>query len=462
MSKLTVVTKETLADTDTAVSAYLKLCLNRPGSVLLESAETHDSVGRYSIIAFDPIIRMELRADGVTVQNGGPPEPSSTSRFFDLIRETVEAYAVTPPGGLPAVGSLMGYIGYDAVRLIEELGPIPSYDLPVARLILPSRFLVFDHRRRTMILAGLAEDEKTAKAKIADTEQMLKTNLPNHPKATGLTVDEPPRDHYQDAVSKAKEYIKDGEIFQVVLADKFEGRTDVEPFDLYRLLRVKSPSPYMFYLNFGDCRMVGASPETLVKVRNNQVLLRPIAGTRGRSEDPMQDRMLEKELMASDKERAEHIMLVDLGRNDAGRVSQYGTVNVNPYMTVERYSHVMHIVSQVQGELRPDADQVDAFMAGFPAGTVSGAPKVRAMQIIDELERMPRGPYSGAVGYFGPNNQMDTCIAIRMLMFEGDCFTIPVGAGIVADSSPEMEFKEIQMKAAQSLAALTAASRGEL
>ena len=274
---------------------------------------------------------------------------------------------------------------------------------------------------------------------------------------------EPDRETYMRAVTRAKEYIREGEIFQVVIADRFEGRTSARPFDVYRLLRVKSPSPYMFFQNFGDFQIVGASPETLVKVRGNKVIIRPIAGTRGRSDILEEDLALEKELVESEKERAEHIMLVDLGRNDAGRVCGYGTVTVNPYLTVERYSHVMHLVSQVQGFLRDDADSVSGLHGRFSGrDPCPGAPKVRAMQIIDELEDKDRGPYSGAIGYFGPQNDMDTCIAIRMVLFQGDKFKIPVGAGIVADSIPEMEYEEIQHKAAQSLAAVRAAARGEL
>ena len=246
-----------------------------------------------------------------------------------------------------------------------------------------------------------------------------------------------------------------------MLSDSFHGETDVEPVSVYRRLRVRSPSPYMFFLDFGKFQMVGSSPETLVKVQDRTVIINPIAGTRGRSADPKRDGELEKELLGSEKERAEHVMLVDLARNDAGRVCEYGTVLVDPFMKIERYSHVMHIVSQVQGRLRPDKDAVDAFMAAFPAGTVSGAPKVRAMEIIDELESSARGPYGGAVGYFGPGNVMDTCITIRTVLFKEDRFWARVGAGIVADSIPEMEYKEIENKAAQSLLALKAAAGGE-
>lgn len=462
MPDFRVVTREMLADMETPVSAYLKLCHNRPDSALLESAEPHESIGRYSIIAFDPLTVLELWPDNVRRAEAGVWSTHPTQAFFDQVRQIVKTHVIHPDPDLQAVGSLMGFIGYNAVRLVERLGDIPPSDLPVARLFYPSRYVVFDHRKRTMTLVAIATDENEGSRKLADTADRLKSGFTTNGRRNGIEIQAPPRDHYQEAVRQAKEYIRDGEIFQVVLADRFEGRVGVEPFDVYRRLRVKSPSPYMFYLNYGVFQVLGASPETLVKVDRDRVTVRPIAGTRGRSDDPDKDLALERELMASEKERAEHVMLVDLGRNDVGRVSRYGSVTVAPYMSVERYSHVMHIVSQVQGALRPEMDAVDAFMAGFPAGTVSGAPKVRAMQIIDELERLPRYVYSGAVGHFGPGARMDTCIAIRMMLFHEDRFSIPVGAGIVADSNPKEEYREIQNKAAQSIAALEAASKGEL
>jgi anthranilate synthase component 1 len=278
----------------------------------------------------------------------------------------------------------------------------------------------------------------------------------------GLELETPSAERYQLAVKQAKEYIMAGDIFQVVISDQFKGRSDVDPFDVYRRLRAKSPSPYMFNLKMNGMSLVGASPETLVKLENGQVIVRPIAGTRGRSQDPLQDRALEQEMMASEKERAEHVMLVDLARNDVGRVSEYGSVEVDPYMIVERFSHVMHITSQVNGRLKDGLDVWDVFNAAFPAGTVSGAPKVRALQIIDELEYVPRGAYAGAVGSFGPGQRMDTCIGIRMFQFNGDRFVLQAGAGIVADSQPEMEYREINHKAAQGLSALHAASEGDL
>jgi anthranilate synthase component 1 len=461
MEALKVVTKERLADTETPVSAFHKLCRGRPDAALLESVEPHESVGRYSIVALDPLSSLELWSNEVRLfgEQGETAHPARD--FFSLIRQTLATLACQPGANLPSVGSLLGYIAYDAVRLIERLGPPPDSSLPMARLFFPSRFVLFDHRRRVMTLVGIGRDEKACQEKISETERLLGSPVQIDLPRASLSLTPPPKERFMKIVRQAKEYIRAGDIFQVVLADRFDGRTDLDPFDAYRFLRVRSPSPYMFFLQFNGFTILGASPETLVKVKDGSVYLRPIAGTRGRFEDPEEDRAAEKELMDSEKEKAEHVMLVDLGRNDAGRVSEYGSVIVQPYMIVERYSHVMHIVSQVKGRLRSDADAVDAFMAGFPAGTVSGAPKVRAMEIIDELEEPPRGPYAGAVGYFGPGNEMDTCIAIRMVLFEGRNFSIPVGAGIVADSDPEMEYQEISDKAAQSVAALETAARGE-
>jgi anthranilate synthase component 1 len=462
MTVLKVLTKVKLADTETPVSAYMKLGRERNDSFLLESAETHETVGRWSIIAFDPLLTIELWPGRIVIEKPDGREELPDTSFFETIRDALKAFPVEEPGLPAAVGSLMGFIGYDAVRLIERLGPPRPTELPIARLALPSRYVLFDHLRRTMTLAALARDEVEGRAKIEETEGLLGARLEPVGAGRSLELQPPDRDRFQSAVERAKEYIRAGDIFQAVLAGRFEGRTGVPPLEVYRRLRVKNPSPYMFFMNFDGYALLGASPETLVKVDGENVIVRPIAGTRGRSDDPARDRELEREMTSSGKELAEHVMLVDLGRNDVGRVSRWGTVRVDPYMSVERYSHVMHIVSQVHGRLREDADAVEAFKAGFPAGTVSGAPKVRAMEIIDELEHLPRGPYGGAVGYFGPHNRMDTCIAIRMMLFQGDSFTVPVGAGIVADSIPEMEFKEINNKAAGSLAALRAAVEGEL
>jgi anthranilate synthase component 1 len=459
MSKLKIVTRRRLADTETPVSAYLKLCSGKPDSFLLESVETHGVSGRYSIVAYDPIYGIELDHDQGRTWNGESGKNFKPHEFFNSIRDLLENCQCETLPGLPAIGSFMGFVGYDAVRLIERLPTQRRSDLPVARLVFPSRFVVFDHLRRSKMLIAIDSDEVTCSKKLDEIDAAMRSQLCLEPHTSLIDVTSPSKDRFCEAVTTAKEYIRAGDIFQVVLSDNFTGSTDLNPFEVYRCLRVINPSPYMFYLNLGSYQLLGASPETLVKVRDGRVTVMPIAGTRGRSDDPVRDRELEAELMESEKERAEHLMLVDLARNDVGRVSEYGTVGVEPFMTVQRYSHVMHIVSQVQGTLRPGTDAIDAFIGAFPAGTVSGAPKVRAMEIIDELETESRGPYAGAVGYFGPNGIMDTCIAIRTVLFQGDQFTIRVGAGIVADSIPEMEYKEISNKAAQSIAALEAAAK---
>ena len=461
MTKLSFLSVERLSDLETPVSAYLKLCRGQADSFLLESVEIKDVTGRYSVVAYDPILVVELTGDEVVTSNSSGLSHRPAADFFTVMREELGKLRGVSIPALPTVGCLVVYVGYDAVRLIERLPTDRSSEFPTARLVFPSRFVVFDQLRRSMMLLALDTSESAAAAKIAEMDRTLQRPLIIPDRKALLNLLAPDRDRYIDAVKAAQEYIRDGEIFQVVLSDSFHGETDVEPVSVYRRLRVRSPSPYMFFLDFGKFQMVGSSPETLVKVQDRTVIINPIAGTRGRSADPKRDGELEKELLGSEKERAEHVMLVDLARNDAGRVCEYGTVLVDPFMKIERYSHVMHIVSQVQGRLRPDKDAVDAFMAAFPAGTVSGAPKVRAMEIIDELESSARGPYGGAVGYFGPGNVMDTCITIRTVLFKEDRFWARVGAGIVADSIPEMEYKEIENKAAQSLLALKAAAGGE-
>ncbi len=462
MSNLKIVCREELADTETPVSAYLKLCNGRADSFLLESVETKDITGRYSIVAFDPIFGLELGMNAGLLRDGESSEPFTCADFFSRIRSGLKKFSFDSPPHLPCVGSLIGFVGYDAVRLIEKLPTEAVSPTPVSRLVYPSRFVIFDHLRRTMILTAIGETDAVCSDKVSEMLSNLRSPLELRHKPGSLEVSPPSKDRFCRSVEAAKEYIRAGDIFQVVLSDNFEGRTDLNPFEVYRRLRVINPSPYMFFLDLGGYRLLGASPETLVKVRDGSVTVVPIAGTRGRSTDPARDRELEQELLESEKEAAEHLMLVDLARNDVGRVSAYGSVKVGPFRVVQRYSHVMHIVSQVRGKLREDVDLVDAFIAAFPAGTVSGAPKVRAMEIIDELEGCSRGPYAGAVGYFGPNGIMDTCIAIRTILFMEDKFIVRVGAGIVADSIPEMEYKEIENKAAQSIYALKAAAEGRL
>jgi anthranilate synthase component 1 len=460
MERLQAVTRQYLADRDTPVSAFVKLCPDQDNAFLFESGEDLSGIGRYSIVAWDPLAAVTLSRREVTVDQGALTRIRPAGEFFGVVRELMAQLTCQDLPDLPFVGACSGYIGYEAVGLIERLPAGPDHDLPVARLCFPSRFAVFDHLGRSLTLVGIAADQTEAEAKLDDIERRLNAAPAWKQRPAKVSLTPPPRDAFLEAVGRAKGHIRDGDIFQVVLSGRFSGETDLDPLSAYRWLRVKSPSPYMFYLKFPDCRLVGASPETQVRVENGRVFLRPIAGTRGRSSDPETDLALEREMCDSPKERAEHVMLVDLARNDAGRVCGYGSVRVSPYMIVERYSHVMHLVSQVSGRLAPGWDVWDVFAATFPAGTVSGAPKIRAMEIIHDLEAQARGPYAGAVGCFGPGDRMDTCIAIRMIQFTGDQWTIQSGAGIVADSVPEMEYQEIEHKAAQGIAALEAAAGG--
>jgi len=462
MGHLEVMQKEKLADIETPVSAYLKLCCKRKDSFLLESVEKKEITGRYSIIAYDPVFSLEMDENQIVCKDNNIQEKYPRNQFFDLIRSTLKQFQCEQNLPLPTLGSLMGFVGFDTVRLIERLPSRHKNNLPVARLVFPSRYVIFDHIRRMMTLFVLDKDLSICKEKLSEMEKQLSSPLILPSKSSAIQITQPEKERYCDAVTQAKSFIRAGDIFQVVLSDQFNGKSDLHPFEVYRHLRLRSPSPYMFFLDFGDYHLVGSSPETLVKVNNRKAFIMAIAGTRGRSDNPEKDRALEKELLACEKETAEHIMLVDLARNDISRVAQYGTVTVNPYMSVARYSHVMHIVSQVEGILHNEKDAVDALKAGFPAGTVSGAPKVRAMEIIDQLESAARGPYAGAVGYFGPNDIMDMCIAIRTVLFRNNEFTIQVGAGIVADSVPANEYKELQNKAGQSIAALQKAAEGDI
>ncbi|MGO9736088.1 MAG: anthranilate synthase component I family protein [Desulfomonilaceae bacterium] len=457
MASLKTLSKELLADMETPVSSYLKLCTGEDVSFLFESSEDVESIGRYSIIAWDPLLSITLSDEGTKIQSHGEVSLSSKDDFFTSVRNLMASMECVDSPKLPFVGSLAGYVGYDAIRLIEKLPkPLPG-NLPTAYLCYPSQFVVFDHLYRTMTICAIGENDTDCSDKLRGIESKLARNLTTSVGNEKFSLVRPPQERFVNSVLKAKEHILDGDIFQVVLSDQIMGEINVDPFEVYRWMRVNSPSPYMFFLKLGDLKLAGASPETLVKLINGKVLIRPIAGTRGRSADPIKDKALEKELMESEKERAEHVMLVDLARNDAGRVCRYGSVTVDPYMIVERYSHVMHIVSQVTGDLREGLDAWDAFIAGFPAGTVSGAPKIRAMEIIDDLETEPRGPYGGAVGYWGPGLTMDTCIAIRMIQFYQNKFVLQAGAGIVADSSPVFEYEEIMRKAAHGIASLRAA-----
>ena len=452
-----------LADTETPVSAYLKL-KDDSYSYLLESAEGGEYWGRYSFIGRMPYLcaishdsYMEIYEDREkkVLKDVGNP--------LDMLRKlSAEFKPVTVRDLPPFQGGLVGFFNYDLVRKWEHLPDmLPADRIHAEAVFIACRHLIifdhFTHMIKVVTFAHLKKDADLKKAldracqEVAQTTVKLQSPLPSVSKNGSLTLSdlEPnfSKPDFEDAVRKAKDCIVAGEAIQVVLSQKFSGTVSGEDFALYRSLRSVNPSPYMFYLNFGDIKLIGASPEILVRLTHGKIELRPIAGTRPRGATPEEDRALEKDLLADPKERAEHIMLVDLGRNDVGKVAASGSVSVPRLMEIERYSHVMHIVSRVEGILKPGADCFDLFMSAFPAGTVSGAPKIRAMEIISELEPCARGPYAGAVGYFGFNGNMDFCITIRTITIMKNRLSVQVGAGIVADSSPENEYEETLKKA---------------
>jgi anthranilate synthase component 1 len=458
-----------VADLETPVSAFLKIAAGRPMSFLLESVEGGAVRGRYSIIGLEPDLVWRMVAGAAEINRAPrdrrsrftPCNASPLAALRDLIAESRIALPAALP---PMAAGIFGYLGYDMVRLMEELPP-PNPDpigLPDAILMRPTVVLVFDSTRDTITVVTPVRPEKgvAAKAALARAGERLNAAVDaleaplDHAAANGkagpLAV--LPRSNttpaeYERMVRAAKEYIAAGDVFQVVLAQRFEAPFELPPFALYRALRRVNPSPYLYYLDFGDFALAGSSPEILVKVADRKVTIRPIAGTRPRGATPHEDKALEAELLADPKERAEHLMLLDLGRNDVGRVAEIGTVTVTDQFFVERYSQVMHIVSNVEGRLARPHDALDALAAGFPAGTVSGAPKVRAMEIIDELEKEKRGVYAGCVGYFSAGGEMDTCIVLRTALVKDGTMYVQAGAGIVADSDPKSEQQECINKA---------------
>jgi anthranilate synthase component 1 len=455
--------QEFLADTETPVSAYLKL-KDDSYSYLLESAEGAKRWGRYSFIGCMPYLRAISRDSYMEIYEGHEKKVlKDVGNPLDVLRNLSAKFKPVSVKDLPPFqGGLVGFFNYDLVRKWEHLPSISPADRmhPEAIFIACRHLIIFDHFTHTINVVAFAHLSKDADLKttydqacqeVAQTIEKLQSPLPSVSKNGSFALsDLKPnfsKADFKDAVRKAKDYIVAGEAIQIVLSQKFSGTVSGEDFTLYRSLRSVNPSPYMFYLKFGDIKLIGASPEILVRLTDGKIELRPIAGTRPRGATPEEDRALEKDLMADPKERAEHIMLVDLGRNDVGKVAAPGSVTVPRLMEIERYSHVMHIVSRVEGILKPDTDCFDLFMSAFPAGTVSGAPKIRAMEIISELEPCPRGPYAGAVGYFSFNGNMDFCITIRTITIMKNRLSVQVGAGIVADSSPENEYEETLKKA---------------
>jgi anthranilate synthase component 1 len=453
------------ADLDTPVSTYMKLAPLNP-RFLLESVEKGANLARYSFLGFGDALEFRLDADGISYADVRRPRPANQDELLDALRDALARTPRLKPEveGLPFAGGLVGGAGYDTVRFFERLeNPPADHSGPSAPEIAylgTESMLVFDHlTRRIALLHAGTEDER--KALSVRVRELLAGPLPRNdagsyePAEQSLTGEE-----FMQRVEKAKQYIASGDIYQIVLSVRFAGKHSLHPFECYRALRLLNPSPYMFYCDLGDTQIVGSSPEALVRLHGSTASLRPIAGTRPRGADKAEDEANETSLLADEKENAEHVMLVDLARNDLGRVATGGSVYVDPYRSIERYSHVMHIVSGVQGELRKDCDGFDLFAAAFPAGTLVGAPKVRAMELIDELEPETRGLYAGTVGYFGNNGDMDQAITIRTLVFQGDWYSYQAGAGIVADSDPEYEYKEVLAKSEILRRALAMAEEG--
>jgi anthranilate synthase component 1 len=454
-------------DLDTPVSAFAKLGAFNP-RFLLESVEGGERLARYSFIGFGKCLEVKLEAAGLQVGAATLPRPANRAELLDALRKALAAAPKPLPemAGVPLAGGLVGYSSYDVVRYFERIPSRARADNPVPDLhyVAPESMLVFDHLTRGIALlhAG-SEAERQALRK--EVIRALRGGLPNY--VAGVTGEYSPavgslsRDEYMAGVRRTQEYIAAGDVYQLVLASRFSGRHSLDPFEAYRALRLINPSPYMYYCRLGDVTVVGSSPEALVKVNSaGEAQLRPIAGTRPRADDPAVDTQHEKDLLADVKENAEHVMLVDLARNDLGRVAQAGSVHVDPYRVIERYSHVMHIVSGVKGKLAAGRDAFDLFAATFPAGTLVGAPKVRAMEIIDELEPVRRGLYGGTVGYFGARGDMDQAITIRTLVFRGDEYSYQAGAGVVADSVPLTEYEEVIAKSGAMARALKLAAEG--
>ena len=501
---LTPTVRELPADLETPVSVYLKLAGGRP-SFLLESVSGGEQLARYSFIGVNPSRAYVLRGRQLEIHKLHDEQHEIEQQDLeglqnplDSLRSVLDSYRYQAIPNLPRfTGGLVGYLGYEMMRFFEPSVPlVPHETLPDAIFLLADTLVAFDHAFGRLLLIGNASldshnglSPQAVEARLDDIQQRLAAPVPaKHTAQIGRSIDsavppQPPveltlqtgndnanmtRQQYIEAVEQIKEHIAAGDIFQAVLSQRLDRETGAAPFDIYRALRRLNPSPYMFYFDFDGLageqplHLIGASPEMHVRLEGQHAAIRPIAGTRRRGSLPEEDTRLERELLADPKERAEHIMLVDLGRNDLGRICEYGSVHVPEQMSIERYSHVLHIVSHVEGRLRPEYDAFDLLKATFPAGTVSGAPKIRAMQIISQLEPSSRGPYAGAVGYIGYDGSMDTCIAIRTMVMRGQKVSMQAGAGIVADSNPANEYQETLNKLSALAVALDIAERQEV
>jgi len=455
--------KEILADTDTPVSAFMKLN-NSKNCFLLESVEGGEKWARYSFIGLNPSLIFKSRGEKVTLIKNSKKEVIESSNPLSILQGIMQQFKPVELEGLPRFyGGAVGFMSYDMVKFFEDLPDTVKDDTDWndSYFMITDTLVIFDnlkHNVKVVCNVHLGNDKtdinKQYKKAIETINQII--TLLNRP-LKNQVIDSSnkslkirsnlKKNDFKDIVNKAKKYIRAGEIIQVVLSQRFETDLNTDPFNLYRSLRMVNPSPYMYYLKMDKDIIVGSSPEVLVRLENDEIFLRPIAGTRPRGKDEKEDTALENSLKKDPKEIAEHIMLVDLGRNDVGRVSKMGQVRVDDFMVIERYSHVMHLVSSVYGILKKGKNAFDVLAASFPAGTVSGAPKIRAMEIIDELEKHRRGPYSGSVGYFGFSGNMDFCITIRTMLVKNNKIHIQAGAGIVMDSKPENEFLETQNKA---------------
>ncbi len=466
-----------MADTETPVGAALKLIEAERGDFLLESVEGGEVRGRYSLLGLDPDLVFRAQGSQAEVNDSwqtarGSFAPCPGDALAEL-RKLVDACRIDVPEGLPPIACLVGYFGYETIGLVERLprAKAPGLGLPDMLFVRPTLILVFDRLGDEMFCiaplwpdgrdptvavdrAGERIDEALRKLALAPPVAQRAASLPDLALSPVI-----PADDYRAMVLKAKDYIEAGDVFQVVLAQRFTCPFPLPPFALYRALRRVNPSPFLYFLDLPGFAVVGSSPEILVRVRDGQVTIRPIAGTSPRGRNSSEDEQRARDLLSDPKERAEHLMLLDLGRNDVGRVAARGTVEVTDSFTVERYSHVMHIVSNVVGRLDPAKDALDALFAGFPAGTVSGAPKVRACQIIAELEPEARGAYAGGVGYFAPDGTLDSCIVLRTGVVKDGTLHVQAGAGIVADSDPDYELRECEAKAGALIAAAREAAR---
>jgi anthranilate synthase component 1 len=476
---LVPVMKSVAADLLTPVSAFLAIGGSQHDSFLLESVERGEQVGRYTFLGVKPYMRMQARLGEVVIQRGRKRERRKEPALH-VARELLREHRFAAfPGLPPFAAGAVGYFAYDAVRELEQIGDSAKDDLglPDCSLLFFDRLLAFDHLRHQIHIIASADvsrekpraaydravaDIRRIESQLTAGLRRLQWQVAGSKSKSKLKINAATsRKKFTKSVDKAKDYISAGDVFQVVLSQRLDFVPKVKGFDIYRALRTVNPSPYMYYLRTDDTQVLGSSPEMLVRVTGRKLEYRPIAGTHPRGHDEASDKLFAAQMLADEKERAEHVMLVDLGRNDLGRVSEYGSVQVRDLMYVEKYSHVMHIVSSLEGRLREGLDALDAFAACFPAGTLTGAPKVRAMQIIEELEPTRRGIYGGSVLYADFAGNLDSCIAIRTLFMQGDHAYLQAGAGIVADSNPESEFQECMNKAKAVLRAVEAArSRG--